>query len=155
MQFIDKAKIYIEAGKGGDGTVAFRREAHVPKGGPAGGDGGKGGSIIFEATTSLSTLLDLKYKRVYKARPGGNGMAKKMHGADAGNLVIKVPVGTVITNEETGKIMADLQKTINVLFLLKVDVVDVEMRVLRLHEIQLHKFVKEENREKNLMFVVN
>ena len=108
MQFIDKAKIYIEAGKGGDGTVAFRREAHVPKGGPAGGDGGKGGSIIFEATTSLSTLLDLKYKRVYKARPGGNGMAKKMHGADAGNLVIKVPVGTVITNEETGKIMADL-----------------------------------------------
>ena len=75
MQFIDKAKIYIEAGKGGDGTVAFRRKAHVPKGGPAGGDGGKGGSIIFEATTSLSTLLDLKYKRVYKARPGGNGMA--------------------------------------------------------------------------------
>ena len=108
MQFIDKAKIYIEAGKGGDGTVAFRREAHVPKGGPAGGDGGKGGSIIFEATTSLSTLLDLKYKRVYKARPGGNGMAKKMHGADACDLVIKVPVGTVITNEETGKIMADL-----------------------------------------------
>ena len=83
MQFIDKAKIYIEAGKGGDGTVAFRREAHVPKGGPAGGDGGKGGIIIFEATTSLSTLLDLKYKRVYKARPGGKGMAKKMHGADA------------------------------------------------------------------------
>ena len=108
MQFIDKAKIYIEAGKGGDGTVAFRREAHVPKGGPAGGDGGKGGSIIFEATTSLSTLLDLKYKRVYKARPGGNGMAKKMHGADASDLVIKVRVGTVITNEETGKIMADL-----------------------------------------------
>ena len=108
MQFIDKAKIYIEAGKGGDGTVAFRREAHVPKGGPAGGDGGKGGSIIFEATNSLSTLLDLKYKRVYKARPGGNGMSKKMHGADASNLVIKVPVGTVITNEETGKIMADL-----------------------------------------------
>lgn len=76
MQFIDKAKIYIEAGKGGDGTVAFRREAHVPKGGPAGGDGGKGGSIIFEATTSLSTLLDLKYKRVYKARPGGKDVEK-------------------------------------------------------------------------------
>lgn len=108
MQFIDKAKIYIEAGKGGDGTVAFRREAHVPKGGPAGGDGGKGGSIIFEATHSLSTLLDLKYNRVYKARAGGNGMAKKMHGADARDLLIKVPVGTVITNAETGQIMADL-----------------------------------------------
>lgn len=108
MQFIDKAKIYVEAGKGGDGTVAFRREAHVPKGGPAGGDGGKGGSIIFEATNSLSTLLDLKYNRVYKARAGGNGMAKKMHGADARDLLIKVPVGTMITNEETGKVMADL-----------------------------------------------
>lgn len=108
MQFIDKAKIYVEAGKGGDGTVAFRREAHVPKGGPAGGDGGKGGSIIFEATNSLSTLLDLKYNRVYKARAGGNGMAKKMHGADARDLLIKVPVGTMITNEKTGKVMADL-----------------------------------------------
>ncbi|MFV0394953.1 MAG: GTPase ObgE, partial [Coprobacillaceae bacterium] len=68
MKFIDKAKIYIEAGKGGDGVVAFRREAHVPKGGPAGGDGGKGGSIIFIATTSLTTLLDLRYKRDYKAK---------------------------------------------------------------------------------------
>ena len=66
MQFIDKAKIRVEAGKGGDGTVAFRREAHVPKGGPAGGDGGRGGSVIFQATTSLSTLLDLKYNRLYK-----------------------------------------------------------------------------------------
>ena len=150
MQFIDKAKIYIEAGKGGDGTVAFRREAHVPKGGPAGGDGGKGGSIIFEATTSLSTLLDLKYKRVYKARPGGNGMAKKMHGADASDLVIKVPVGTVITNEETGKIMADLTEDRQ-----RVVLVEEEMRVLQLLEILHHKFVKEENREKNLMFAVS
>ena len=88
MQFIDKAKLYIEACKGWVWTVAFWREGLVPKFGPAGGDGGKGGSIIFEATTSLSTLLDLKYKRVYKARPGGNGMAKKMHGADASDLVI-------------------------------------------------------------------
>ena len=108
MQFIDKAKIRVEAGKGGDGTVAFRREAHVPKGGPAGGDGGKGGSVIFEATTSLSTLLDLKYNRLYKAPSGQNGMAKKMHGKDAIDTLIKVPVGTVIINEETNKIMADL-----------------------------------------------
>ena len=77
MQFIDKAKIRVEAGKGGDGTVAFRREAHVPKGGPAGGDGGKGGSVVFVATTSLSTLLDLKYNRLYKAPAGQNGMPKK------------------------------------------------------------------------------
>ena len=92
MQFIDKAKIRVEAGKGGDGTVAFRREAHVPKGGPAGGDGGKGGSVVFVATTSLSTLLDLKYNRLYKAPAGQNGMPKKMHGKDAIDTIIKVPV---------------------------------------------------------------
>ncbi len=108
MKFIDKVKIYVEAGKGGDGVVAFRREAHVPKGGPAGGDGGKGGSIIFEATTSLSTLLDFRYHREYKARNGGNGMAKKMHGADAADMILKVPVGTVIIDEDTGKVLADL-----------------------------------------------
>ncbi|MEG0277276.1 MAG: GTPase ObgE [Coprobacillus sp.] len=108
MKFIDKVKIYVEAGKGGDGVVAFRREAHVPKGGPSGGDGGKGGSIIFQATTSLSTLLDFRYHREYKARSGENGMAKKMHGADAGDRILNVPVGTVITDEDTGKILADL-----------------------------------------------
>ncbi|MEG0593222.1 MAG: GTPase ObgE, partial [Coprobacillus sp.] len=96
------------AGKGGDGVVAFRREAHVPKGGPSGGDGGKGGSIIFQATTSLSTLLDFRYHREYKARNGENGMAKKMHGADAGDRVLNVPVGTIIYDEDTGKILADL-----------------------------------------------
>ena len=108
MKFIDKVNIYVEAGKGGDGVVAFRREAYVPKGGPAGGDGGKGGSIIFEATTSLSTLLDFRYHREYKARSGEQGMAKKMHGADAADMILKVPVGTVIYDEDTGKILADL-----------------------------------------------
>lgn len=108
MKFIDKAKIYIEAGKGGDGVVAFRREAHVPKGGPAGGDGGKGGSVVFEATTSLTTLLDLRYNREYKAQFGENGMPKRMHGADAKDRLIRVPVGTIISDRNTGKILADL-----------------------------------------------
>lgn len=108
MQFIDKAKISVKAGKGGDGIVSFRKEAYVPKGGPAGGDGGKGGSIIFEATTHLSTLLDLKYNRLYKARAGENGMPKKMHGADAKNMIVRVPIGTVIYEEKTGRVMADL-----------------------------------------------
>lgn len=108
MKFIDKVNIYVESGKGGDGVVAFRREAYVPKGGPAGGDGGKGGSVIFEATTSLSTLLDFRYHREYKAKAGGQGMAKKMHGADASDLILRVPVGTVIYDEDTGKILADL-----------------------------------------------
>lgn len=108
MKFIDKVKIYVESGKGGDGIVAFRREAYVPKGGPSGGDGGKGGSIIFEATHSLSTLLDFRYHREYKAKAGQQGMAKKMHGADASDLILRVPVGTVIIDEDTGKVLADL-----------------------------------------------
>lgn len=108
MQFIDKAKITVKAGKGGDGIVSFRKEAYVPKGGPAGGDGGKGGSVIFEATTHLSTLLDLRYNRLYKAKNGENGMPKKMHGADAKDLIVRVPIGTVVYDEKTGRIMADL-----------------------------------------------
>jgi Obg family GTPase CgtA len=110
VKFIDKVKIYVEAGKGGDGVVAFRREAYVPKGGPAGGDGGKGGSIIFEATTSLSTLLDFRYHREYKAKNGQQGMAKKMHGSDAADMILRVPVGTMIYDEDTGKILADLTR---------------------------------------------
>lgn len=110
MKFIDRVKIYIQAGTGGNGTVAFRREAHVPKGGPSGGDGGRGGSVIFVATNSLSTLLDLRYYREYKAQNGEKGHAKKMHGADADDLVIRVPVGTCVYDDDTGNIIADLTK---------------------------------------------
>lgn len=110
MKFIDRVKIYVQAGTGGNGTVAFRREAHVPKGGPSGGDGGRGGSVIFVATNSLSTLLDLRYYREYKAQNGEKGHAKKMHGADADDLVIRVPVGTCVYYDDTGNIIADLTK---------------------------------------------
>lgn len=110
MKFIDRVKIYVQAGTGGNGTVAFRREAHVPKGGPSGGDGGRGGSVIFVATNSLSTLLDLRYYREYKAQNGEKGHAKKMHGADADDLVIRVPVGTCVYDGDTGNIIADLTK---------------------------------------------
>lgn len=110
MKFIDRVKIYVQAGTGGNGTVAFRREAHVPKGGPSGGDGGRGGSVIFVATNSLSTLLDLRYYREYKAQNGEKGHAKKMHGADADDLVIRVPVGTCVYDDDTGTIIADLTK---------------------------------------------
>lgn len=110
MKFIDRVKIYVQAGTGGNGTVAFRREAHVPKGGPSGGDGGRGGSVIFAATNSLSTLLDLRYYREYKAQNGEKGHAKKMHGADADDLVIRVPVGTCVYDDDTGNIIADLTK---------------------------------------------
>ena len=110
MKFIDRVKIYVQAGTGGNGTVAFRREAHVPKGGPSGGEGGRGGSVIFVATNSLSTLLDLRYYREYKAQNGEKGHAKKMHGADADDLVIRVPVGTCVYDDDTGNIIADLTK---------------------------------------------
>lgn len=110
MKFIDRVKIYVQAGTGGNGTVAFRREAHVPKGGPSGGDGGRGGSVIFVATNSLSTLLDLRYYREYKAQNGEKGHAKKMHGADADDLAIRVPVGTCVYDDDTGNIIADLTK---------------------------------------------
>lgn len=110
MKFIDRVKIYVQAGTGGNGTVAFRREAHVPKGGPSGGDGGRGGRVTFVATNSLSTLLDLRYYREYKAQNGEKGHAKKMHGADADDLVIRVPVGTCVYDDDTGNIIADLTK---------------------------------------------
>lgn len=106
--FIDRVKISIKAGKGGDGIVAFRHEKYVALGGPSGGDGGKGGSIVFEADSNKSTLLDLRYNKKMSAEPGGNGKTKKMHGADGDNFVVKVPVGTLVKDAKTGRIIADL-----------------------------------------------
>ena len=108
MQFIDQAKLRLKAGKGGDGIVAFRREAHVPLGGPFGGDGGKGGSVIFEVDTHKSTLLDLRFLKLISAANGENGKTKKMHGADGEDKIIKVPLGTIVRNTEDGRMIADL-----------------------------------------------
>ncbi len=106
--FVDRAKIIIKSGKGGDGAVTFRREPFVPQGGPDGGDGGAGGDVIFQADRNLRTLMDFKYKRKYEAEAGQNGMKKKRFGKDGEDLIIKVPMGTVILDQETGKIMKDL-----------------------------------------------
>lgn len=108
--FIDRVKINIKAGKGGDGIVAFRHEKYVAYGGPSGGDGGRGGSVIFEADSNKSTLLDLRFNRKIKAEDGGNGKTKKMHGADGKDFIVKVPVGTLVKDAETGRILADLTK---------------------------------------------
>lgn len=108
--FIDRVKIKLKAGKGGNGLVAFRREKYVPLGGPSGGDGGKGGDIIFEADTNKSTLLDLRYNKMLVAENGGVGKPKKMHGADGEDILIKVPVGTVVMDSSTGAMIADLTK---------------------------------------------
>ena len=106
--FIDRAKIYIKSGKGGNGCVSFRKEPFVPEGGPDGGDGGKGGDVIFMADRNLRTLMDFKYKRKYEAEAGQNGMKKKRYGKNGENLIIKVPMGTVVIDEETGLVMKDL-----------------------------------------------
>jgi GTPase len=108
MQFIDYVKIFVKSGDGGKGAVSFRREKYVPRGGPDGGDGGKGGDVIIEASGQLNTLLDFKYKREFIAKNGHNGMGQKMHGKNAGDLVILVPRGTVIKDAVSGEILADL-----------------------------------------------
>ena len=108
MQFIDKAKIKISSGKGGNGVVAWRREKYVDKGGPAGGDGGKGGSVYLVADEGLSTLLDFTYRSIFKADNGENGFKKSMHGKSAKDLYIKVPAGTLVKDLKTGNIIADL-----------------------------------------------
>jgi len=108
--FIDKAKIYVKAGDGGNGCVAFLREKYVPFGGPAGGDGGKGGDIILIADSSLQTLMDFKYKRHYKAERGQHGQGGNKKGKDGEDLILKVPVGTVVKDAEMGEIIADLVK---------------------------------------------
>lgn len=107
-QFLDYATINVKAGKGGDGMVAFRREKYVPDGGPAGGDGGKGGSVIFVVDEGLHTLMDFRYNRHFKAKSGENGMSKSKYGADAKDLYVKVPAGTIIRNAETDQIIADM-----------------------------------------------
>ncbi len=106
--FVDRAKITIRSGKGGNGAVSFRREPYVPEGGPDGGDGGKGGDVIFMADNSLRTLMDFRYKRKYQAENGQDGMKKKKFGKDGKNLIIKVPPGTVVIDEESGLVMKDL-----------------------------------------------
>ena len=108
MQFLDKTRIRIISGRGGNGMVAWRREKYVDKGGPAGGDGGSGGDVYLIADENMSTLMDFKYKSVFKAENGENGGIKNMHGKCAKDLVIKVPVGTVVRDLKTGNAIADL-----------------------------------------------
>ncbi len=108
MKFVDYAEIYVLAGRGGRGCVSFRREKYVPRGGPDGGDGGRGGHIIFRASMNLNTLLDFRYRREYKAINGQHGMGQRMHGRDGADLIIPVPLGTIIKDKESGNVVADL-----------------------------------------------
>lgn len=110
MQFIDKVKIKLKAGNGGDGIVAFKREKYNPLGGPSGGDGGKGGSIIFKADSNKSTLLDLKFNKMIKAENGDNGKTNSMYGESKPDVIVKVPVGTIIKDLSNDEVIADLNE---------------------------------------------
>ncbi len=117
--FLDKVEIVCKAGNGGDGAVSFRREKHVPNGGPNGGDGGNGGSIIFKTTNNLTNLIDFRFKKVFRAENGENGKGTNRYGKNGENMVILVPRGTVIKNAENGKVVADLIEENEEIVLLK------------------------------------
>jgi GTP-binding protein len=106
--FVDEVKIFVKAGRGGDGACSFRREKYVPRGGPDGGDGGNGGNVVVVASRRLTTLLDLRYRQQYLAEDGGPGGGSRSHGKTAPDVVIHVPLGTIVMDEGTGEILADL-----------------------------------------------
>src|SRR6187401_1872515 len=110
MKFLDEAKVYIRSGDGGNGCVAFRREKFIEHGGPSGGNGGRGGDVVVEAVDGLNTLIDYRYAQHFKARPGVPGMGKDRHGAGGEDVVLKVPVGTQIFDEDKETLIADLTK---------------------------------------------
>jgi GTP-binding protein len=108
MQFIDEVKIYLESGAGGNGSSSFRREKFIPNGGPDGGDGGRGGSIILECVKNLNTLIDFRFKQHFQAKSGQGGRGKNQHGSSAEDLILQVPIGTEIVSEDQGEILADM-----------------------------------------------
>ena len=108
MKYIDEAMIHVSAGKGGDGAASFRREKFIPKGGPSGGDGGRGGSIFAIADRNINTLVDYRFAREHRAKKGENGRGSDCYGKSADDIVLRMPVGTVITNADTGEVIADL-----------------------------------------------
>jgi GTP-binding protein len=110
MKFLDEAKVYLKAGDGGDGVVAFRREKYIEFGGPDGGNGGKGGDVVVEAVDGLNTLIDYRYAQHFRARKGGNGAGSDRTGAGSDDVVLKVPVGTQVLDEDRETILADLTK---------------------------------------------
>lgn len=119
MQFLDEAKIYLKAGNGGSGCVSFRREKYIEFGGPDGGDGGKGGNIIFHSARNLNTLIDFRYKQHFKSEHGKDGSGKKKTGLNGKDLIIRVPIGTVILSDDKKKILKDFSEDSQIFTILK------------------------------------
>src|SRR4051812_49972178 len=110
MKFIDEAKIEVHAGKGGDGSASFRREKYVPRGGPDGGDGGRGGSVWARADRNVNTLIDYRFARIHRAENGGRGAGSDCYGRGGADIELRMPVGTLVRDEATGDLVADLAK---------------------------------------------
>ena len=149
--FTDYAKIIIKSGNGGDGAITFRREKYVAAGGPDGGDGGKGGDIYFRVDPNANTLIDFRYTKKFKAQNGENGSGGNKYGKSGEDLYIDVPIGTIIRDSETGKIVADLSKEGQVELVLKVEEEEKEILILLqlLDKFQdLHKQEKMEKKKK-------
>lgn len=119
MKFVDQARINVVSGPGGNGCVSFRREAFVPKGGPDGGDGGRGGDVVLLADGSMNTLLDCQYRQLYRAKRGAHGMGKDKHGRGAPDLIIRVPAGTLVVDDESGELLGDLDQPGKIILLAK------------------------------------
>ena len=141
--FADRARIFIRAGKGGDGHVSFRREKYVANGGPDGGDGGRGGDVIFEVDEGLNTLQDYRHKRKFTARDGEQGGKRRCHGADGEDIVLKVPEGTVIKESESGKVIADMAKVV------------LETSILQLQPCRFQSMHSRDSLQKNCMLIWN
>ena len=139
--FIDRAKITVKSGKGGDGCIAFHHEKFIERGGPSGGNGGRGGSIYFKATDAQSTLINYRHARKVMAQEGGKGLAKKMYGRGAEDIILEVPVGTVILDANTNELLCDLSKK-DQMYLLKVVEVEEETHVFLHQEIEHHVLQK-------------
>lgn len=147
--FADRARIFIRAGKGGDGHVSFRREKYVPDGGPDGGDGGKGGDVIFVVDEGLNTLTDFRHITKYRAQDGEPGGKRNCHGANGADVVLKVPPGTVIKDSETGKVILDMADKKEPVVLLRVDEAD-EVTVIMLRQpCRLQSMHSRDSRQKN------
>ena len=147
--FADSAKIYIRSGKGGDGHVSFRRELFVAAGGPDGGDGGRGGDVIFEVDDGLNTLTDFRHVRKYVAGDGEQGGKRRCHGADGEDLIVKVPEGTVIKDFESGKVIADMSGENRREVILKVARAVLEICTLRPRRCRFRSMHSRDSRHRN------